>query len=71
MVAAIRQEDLLKVPGVAEKLDWAATLAGLEVRDLRAEPEAVHETMIALLKTHEDRLRITPEVTQRLLGKVA
>ena len=71
MVAAIRREDLRKVPGVAETLDWAATLAGLEVHDLRAEPEAVHATMIALLKTHEDRLRVTPEVTERLLGKVA
>jgi MoxR-like ATPase len=71
MVGAIRKEDLRKVPGVAETLDWAATLAGLEVHDLRAEPETVHETMIALLKTHEDRLRVTPEVTERLLGKVA
>ena len=69
MVGAIRKEDLRKVPGVAETLDWAATLAGLEVHDLRAEPEAVHETMIALLKTHEDRLRVTPEVTERLLGQ--
>ncbi len=71
MVGAIRKEDLRKVPGVAETLDWAATLAGLEVHDLRAEPETVHETMIALLKTHEDRLRVTPQVTERLLGKVA
>jgi MoxR-like ATPase len=71
MVAAIRKEELRKVPGVAETLDWAATLAGLEVHDLRAEPETVHETMVTLLKTHEDRLRVTPEVTERLLGKVA
>ena len=55
MVAAIRKEDLRKVPGVAETLDWAATLAGLDIHDLRAEPEVVHETMICLLKTHEDR----------------
>jgi MoxR-like ATPase len=53
MVAAVRKEDLRKVPGVAETLDWAATLAGLEVHDLRQEPEAVYETMICLLKTHE------------------
>ena len=71
VVAAIRKEDLHKVPGVAETLDWAATLAGLEVHDLRQEPEAVHETMICLLKTHEDRARLTREVTDRLLGKVA
>src|SRR6202007_1039100 len=46
MVAAIRKEDLRKAPGGAESLDWAATLAGLEVHDLRQEPEAVHETLL-------------------------
>ncbi|MGO8866069.1 MAG: AAA family ATPase [Alphaproteobacteria bacterium] len=71
MVAAIRKEDLRKVPGVAETLDWAATLAGLEIHDLRQEPEAVYETLICLLKTHEDRSRLTREVSDRLLGKVA
>jgi MoxR-like ATPase len=71
MVAAIRREDLHKVPGVAEALDWAATLAGLEIHDLRGEPEAVHDTLICLLKTHEDRVRLSREVTGRLLGKVA
>jgi MoxR-like ATPase len=71
MVAAIRKEDLRKVPGVAEALDWAATLAGLGVHDLRQDPEAVQETLICLLKTQEDRTRVTREVTDRLLGKVA
>jgi MoxR-like ATPase len=71
MVAAIRGEELRKVPGVAETLDWVATLAGLEVHDLRQDPEMVHETLICLLKTHEDRSRFTREVTNRLLGKVA
>src|SRR5678816_23853 len=71
MVNAVRKEDLRKVPGVAETLDWAATLSGLELHDLRQEPEAVHETMMCLLKTHEDRARLTREVTERLLGKVA
>ena len=70
-VQAIRKEDLRKVPGVAETLDWAAALVGLDIRDLNDAPETVHETLICLLKTHEDRARITPEVTQRLLGKVA
>ncbi len=31
----------------------------------------MHETLICLLKTHEDRARIAREVTDRLLGKVA
>ncbi|GAB4374806.1 MAG: MoxR family ATPase [Kiloniellaceae bacterium] len=70
-VARVRKEDLRKVPGVAETLDWAAALVGLEVRDLAREPEAVQETLLCLLKTQEDRLALAPEVTQRLLGKVA
>ena len=71
LVAAIRKEDLRKAPGVAETLDWAATLAGLAIEDLRQSPELVHDTLICLLKTHEDRARLTRETTQRLIGKVA
>lgn len=71
MVQGIRKEELRKVPGVAETLDWAAALVGLDVRDLKDRPEVVHETLICLLKTHEDKARFTPEVSARLLGRVA
>ena len=71
MVSFIRKEELRKAPGVAETLDWAATLAGLELRHLRDEPEAVFETLICLIKTAEDKSRLTREVCDRLLGKVA
>jgi len=71
MVEGIRKEDLRKVPGVAETLDWAAALVGLDVRDLHERPELVHETLMCLLKTREDKARMTREVTTRLLGKVA
>ncbi|HEY8338119.1 MAG TPA: MoxR family ATPase [Tardiphaga sp.] len=71
MVQSIRREDLRKVPGVAETLDWAAALVGLDVRDLHDAPETVQDTLMCLLKTHEDRARFKPEVTARLLGKVA
>ena len=71
MVEGIRKEELRKVPGVAETLDWAAALVGLDVRDLHDAPETVHETLMCLLKTQEDKTRMTREVTDRLLGKVA
>ena len=71
LMAGLRKEELRKIPGVAETLDWAATLAGLGVADIAGEPEIVHATLIALLKTHEDRLRVTPEVAARLAGKAA
>ena len=71
MVENIRKEELRKVPGVAETLDWAAALVGLDVHNLHDAPEVVHQTLMCLLKTHEDRARFAPEVTARLLGKVA
>ncbi|HTC98324.1 MAG TPA: MoxR family ATPase [Bradyrhizobium sp.] len=71
MVEGIRKEELRKVPGVAETLDWAAALVGLDVRDLHDAPETVHETLMCLLKTQEDKVRISREVSERILGKVA
>ncbi len=71
MLEGVRKEELRKVPGVAETLDWAAALVGLDVRELHDAPETVHETLMCLLKTREDRARVTREVTERLLGKVA
>jgi len=71
MVEAVRKEDLRKVPGIAETLDWAAALVGLDVRDLRDKPETVHETLMCLVKTREDTARMPREVTERLLRNVA
>ena len=71
MVEKIRKEELRKVPGVAETLDWTASLVGLGVKNLRDDPETVHDTLMCLLKTAEDRARVTKEVSTRLLGKVA
>jgi MoxR-like ATPase len=71
MVEGIRKEELRKVPGVAETLDWAAALVGLDVRDLHDAPETVHETLMCLVKTQEDKARVSREVSERILGKVA
>jgi MoxR-like ATPase len=71
MVEGLRKEELRKVPGVAETLDWAAALVGLDVKDLHDAPETVYETLMCLLKTQEDRERVTREVSDRLLGRVA
>src|SRR6201999_803902 len=46
LVEGVRKEGLRKVPGVAETLDWAAALVGLDVKDLHDAPETVHETLM-------------------------
>jgi MoxR-like ATPase len=71
VVEAIRKEELRKVPGIAETLDWAAALLGIEIDDLRADPDIVFGTMMCLLKTQEDKARFKREVAERIVGKAA
>ena len=71
LVAGLRREELGKVPGVAETLDWARALLGLGVADVAREPEAVFDTLACVLKTREDSSRISRAVTDRLVARVA
>ena len=71
LMGKLRKEDLTKVPGVAETIDWAAALLGLGVRNLQEDRELVYDSLVCILKTREDQARVTREVTDRLLGKVA
>ncbi|NNG05158.1 MAG: MoxR family ATPase, partial [Inquilinus sp.] len=68
-VQAVRREDLKKKPGIAETLDWARALVGMELTDLRTDPAAVQDSLLCLLKTREDQQALPPEVTERLVGK--
>ena len=68
-VQALRKEDLQKKPGVAETLDWAAALIGDGLTDLRDHPEALHASLMCLLKTREDQAAVPLEVVERLAGK--
>lgn len=70
-VQQLRREDLEKVPGIAETLDWATALVGLKVEKLEDNLELLQASLICLLKTEADQRAIVPEVTQKLLGKVA
>ncbi|MGS4886419.1 AAA family ATPase [Roseibium sp. MB-4] len=71
LMGKLRKEDLTKVPGVAETIDWAAALVGLGTKNLHEQRGMVFDTLACVLKTREDQARITSEVTDRLLGKVA
>ena len=68
-VQALRREDLRKKPGVAETLDWAAALLGMRAGDLSGDPVELHESLMCLLKTREDREAVSLEVVERLAGK--
>lgn len=70
-VQTLREEELEKVPGIAETLDFAAALMGLGIADLTDDPDALQATLTTLLKTQSDRAQITTEVAQRIAGKAA
>lgn len=70
-VQKLREEELEKVPGVAEMLDFAAALMGLGIADLTDTPAVLQSTLTTLLKTQSDQAQITVEVAQRIAGKAA
>lgn len=70
-VQTLRKEELEKVPGIAETLDFAAALMGLGIGDLTENPVALKATLTTLLKTQSDRAHITSDVAQRIAGKAA
>jgi len=72
-VQMLRREELEKKPGIAETLDWASSLIGLDVRSIHgdAAAAAIQASLICLLKTEADLKSMPREVTARLIGKVA
>jgi MoxR-like ATPase len=66
-VQRLRTADLVKPPGVAEMLDWAAALAELGSAPLEA--ETIDRTMGALLKYQDDVAKLRGGATRTLLDE--
>lgn len=64
-VQRLRAEDLFKLPGVAETIDWAGALTHLDQHELA--PAAVDETLGVLLKYQDDIAKIRGAETARLV----
>jgi MoxR-like ATPase len=64
-VQALRKEDLFKVPGVAETLDWAGALTELDA--LALDPAVVSDTLGVLLKYQDDIARVEQGKVKALL----
>lgn len=67
-VHKLRKEDLNKIPGIAETLDWIRALHKLQLRDLPDNPEMILQTMSCLLKTKSDSWQMGREAVAQLLG---
>jgi MoxR-like ATPase len=66
-VQALRGQDLFKLPGVAETIDWAHALTYLNAHELA--PKAVDETLGILLKYQDDIAKIRGAEAARLLAE--
>jgi MoxR-like ATPase len=64
-VQALRDQDLFKVPGVAETIDWATALTQLDARTLT--PQVVGDTLGALLKYQDDIVRMQGDTLQKTI----
>jgi MoxR-like ATPase len=67
-VQAIRKQDLFKVPGVAETLDWATALVELDAVAL--DPTLVSDTLGVLLKYQDDIQKMQGSAVKALLDEV-
>ena len=68
VMQSLRRRQLLKVPGVAETLDWAAALAALHADHLDA--ELVRETLGCILKEVEDVKRVEADLQAGRLSEL-
>src|SRR3974390_577823 len=66
-VQGLRKEDMFKVPGVAETLDWAGALSELDAVAL--DPATVSDTLGVLLKYQDDIARIDQGKIKALLDE--
>ena len=67
-VQRLRDEDLFKVPGVAETLDWTRALGQLDVVSL--DSGAVTDTLGVLLKYQDDVAKVKGTAAARILEEI-
>ncbi len=63
-----KTQDLFKLPGVAETIDWAHALTQLDV--LALTPEAINDTLGVLLKYQDDIQKMQGSDAEKLLSQV-
>jgi MoxR-like ATPase len=67
-VQKLREQDLFKLPGVAETIDWAHALTQLDC--LALEPDVINDTLGTLLKYQDDIAKIRGSEAAKILEEV-
>ncbi|WP_322496382.1 MoxR family ATPase [Chloroflexus sp.] len=69
VVQELRRMDLYKLPGVAETLDWVTALVALDQTELT--PQAVEDTLGAILKYQDDIVQVRGQRLNELLKRAS
>ena len=67
-VQRLRGQDLFKLPGVAESIEWTRSLVELDAVVL--DPEIVNNTLGVILKYQDDIARVQGSEAARLIGEI-
>jgi len=70
-VQSLRREDLRKIPGIAETLDWTAAVLKLNLSSITDNSEAVLATLGCLLKTREDHEAMPEVIVKKHLSRAS
>ena len=63
----LRQEDLIKIPGIAETLDWVSALHRMQHNTLPEDMTVMLTTLGCLLKTREDRFLLGADRARQII----
>ncbi len=66
-IQELRREDLYKIPGVAETLDWLTALVALDQQQL--DIEIVEDTLGVVLKYQDDVMKVSGETARKILER--
>ncbi len=66
-IQELRRQDLYKVPGVAETIDWTAALVALDQKALSV--DVISDTLGVILKYQDDIAKIDVETAKQLLNR--
>ena len=67
-VQELRRNDLFKLPGIAETIDWSSALVALD--RLSLDPETVSDTLGVLLKYQDDIAKVSGATAANVLAQV-
>ena len=65
-VQKLRKQDLEKVPGIAETLDWIRLLCAMGQESVPDDPDTLRSCLSALLKTRADQWQMGTEIVLKL-----